>query len=158
MVPSNPVTSAATDAFLPLILFTTVFAFAITRLPAEERQRLTGFFQALGNAMLVVINWVLWLGPIGVGALAYVVGARAGTSAFGALLHYVAVISSVGDRIVAARGTLRRGSPGGYRCSAICARSVRRRQSRSAPNRRWRACRRCSRRPRSSTCPSRIRA
>jgi proton glutamate symport protein len=96
MVPSNPVTSAASDAFLPLILFTTVFAFAITRLPAEERQRLTGFFEALGNAMLVVINWVLWLGPIGVGALAYVVGARAGTSAFGALLHYVAVVSSVG--------------------------------------------------------------
>jgi Na+/H+-dicarboxylate symporter len=96
MVPSNPVTSAASDAFLPLILFTTVFAFAVTRLPAEECQRLTGFFEALGNAMLVVINWVLWLGPIGVGALAYVVGARAGTSAFGALLHYVAVISAVG--------------------------------------------------------------
>jgi proton glutamate symport protein len=96
IVPSNPVTSAATDAFLPLILFTTVFAFAITRLPIEERTRLTGFFQAIGNAMLVVINWVLWLGPIGVGALAYVVGARAGTSAFGALLHYVLIVSAVG--------------------------------------------------------------
>jgi proton glutamate symport protein len=39
---------------------------------------------------------VLWLGPIGVGALAYVVGARAGTSAFGALIHYVIIVSSVG--------------------------------------------------------------
>lgn len=96
IVPSNPVTSAATDAFLPLILFTTVFAFAITRLPPEERKRLTSFFEALGNAMLVVINWVLWLGPLGVGALAYVVGARAGTSAFGALVHYVIIVSSVG--------------------------------------------------------------
>ncbi len=96
IVPSNPIASAANDAFLPMILFTTVFAFAITRLPAEERARLTGFFQALGNAMLVVINWVLWLGPIGVGALAYVVGARAGTSAFGALVHYVLIVSSVG--------------------------------------------------------------
>ncbi len=96
LVPSNPIASAVNDAFLPMILFTTVFAFAITRLPVEERARLTGFFQALGNAMLVVINWVLWLGPIGVGALAYVVGARAGTSAFGALLHYVAIVSAVG--------------------------------------------------------------
>lgn len=96
LVPSNPIASAVNDAFLPMILFTTVFAFAITRLPVEERERLTGFFQALGNAMLVVINWVLWLGPIGVGALAYVVGARAGTSAFGALLHYVAIVSAVG--------------------------------------------------------------
>lgn len=96
IVPSNAVTSAATDAFLPLILFTTVFAFAITRLPKEERGRLTGFFEAVGNAMLVVINWVLFLGPIGVGALAFVLGARAGTSAFGALIHYVVVVSSVG--------------------------------------------------------------
>ena len=96
MVPSNPVASAANDAFLPLILFATVFAFAVTRLPAEERNRLTGFFQAIANAMLVVVNWVLWLGPIGVGALAYVVGARAGTSAFGALLHYVLIVSGVG--------------------------------------------------------------
>ena len=96
LVPSNPIASAVNDAFLPMILFTTVFAFAITRLPVEERERLTGFFQAIGNAMLVVINWVLWLGPIGVGALAYVVGARAGTAAFGALLHYVAILCTVG--------------------------------------------------------------
>lgn len=96
LVPSNPLASAVNDAFLPMILFTTIFAFAITRLPDDERLRLTGFFQAIGNAMLVVINWVLWLGPIGVGALAYVVGARAGTSAFGALLHYVVIVSAVG--------------------------------------------------------------
>lgn len=96
MVPSNAITSAATDAFLPLILFTTIFAFAVTRLPEDERRTINAFFQAIANAMLVVINWVLWLGPIGVGALAYVVGARAGTSAFGALLHYVAIVSSVG--------------------------------------------------------------
>lgn len=96
LVPSNPLASAVNDAFLPMILFTTVFAFAITRLPDDERVRLTGFFQAIGNAMLVVINWVLWLGPVGVGALAYVVGARAGTSAFGALLHYVLIVSAVG--------------------------------------------------------------
>lgn len=96
MVPSNPIAAAANDALLPLIVFTTIFAFAITRLPPHERERLTGLFQALANAMLVIINWVLWLGPIGVGAFAFVVGARAGTSAFGALLHYTVLISTVG--------------------------------------------------------------
>lgn len=96
MVPANVVTSAAESAFLPLILFTTVFAFALTRLPDEQRITLTRFFEALGNTMLIVINWVLWLGPVGVAALAYVVGARAGTAAFGALLHYVAVLCAVG--------------------------------------------------------------
>jgi proton glutamate symport protein len=96
LVPTNPVAAAANDAFLPLILFTTVFAFAVVRLPAAQRDILTGFFRALADAMLVVIGWVLWLAPIGVLALAYVVGARAGTSAFGALLHYVIVVSAVG--------------------------------------------------------------
>lgn len=96
MIPTNPIAAAANDSFLPLIVFTTVFAFAVTQLPEEPRDRLTGFFQALADAMLVVINWVLWIGPIGVFALAYVVGARAGTSAFGALVHYVLIVAGVG--------------------------------------------------------------
>src|SRR5688572_21856778 len=91
IVPSNPVAAAAEDAILPLILFTLVFAFALTRLPAEPRARLVGFFEAVGDTMLVIINWVLWIGPVGVFALAYVVGARAGGEAFGALLHYVLI-------------------------------------------------------------------
>jgi Na+/H+-dicarboxylate symporter len=96
IVPTNVVAAAAEDAILPLILFTLVFAFALTRLPAEPRQILVGFFQAIADVMLVVIGWVLWIAPIGVFALAYVVGARAGGAAFGALLHYVLIVSAVG--------------------------------------------------------------
>lgn len=96
IVPTNPVAAAANSAFLPLIVFTMVFAFALTRLPAEPRALLTRFFQAIADVMLVMIGWILWLAPLGVFALAYVVGARAGTAAFGALLHYVLIISAVG--------------------------------------------------------------
>lgn len=99
IVPSNPVAAAAEDAILPLILFTLVFAFALTRLPEEPRERLVAFFQALADTMLVIIGWVLWIAPIGVFALAFVVGARAGGAAFGALLHYVLIISAVGIAI-----------------------------------------------------------
>jgi Na+/H+-dicarboxylate symporter len=42
---------------------------------------------------------VLWIGPIGVFALAYVVGARAGSIAIGALLHYVVIVTAVGTVI-----------------------------------------------------------
>jgi len=49
--------------------------------------------------MLVVINWILWIGPIGVFALAYVVGARAGGTAFGALIHYVIIVTATGTVI-----------------------------------------------------------
>ena len=96
IVPNNVVAAAAEDAILPLILFTLVFAFALTRLPKEPRERLVGVFQAIADTMLVVINWVLWIAPVGVFALAYVVGARAGGSAFGALAHYVIIVSAVG--------------------------------------------------------------
>lgn len=96
IVPTNPVSAAATDSFLPLILFTAVFGFALTRLPVEPREFLTRFFRAVSDVMLVMIGWMLWLGPIGVFALAYVVGARAGAAAFGALLHYVVIVSAVG--------------------------------------------------------------
>lgn len=96
MVPSNPVTAAATNAFLPLMIFSLTFAFAITRLPKGQRDLLIEFFRAIADAMLVVIGWVLLIAPIGVFALAFMVGARAGTAAFGALLHYVLIVSSVG--------------------------------------------------------------
>jgi proton glutamate symport protein len=96
MVPTNPIAAAANDQILPLMVFTAVFAFAVTRLPDGPRKQLTGFFRAIADVMLVIINWVLWLAPIGVFALAYVVGARAGASALGALLHYVVIVSAVG--------------------------------------------------------------
>jgi proton glutamate symport protein len=96
IVPSNVVAAAAEDAILPLILFTLVFAFALVQLPEAPRERLIGFFQAVADTMLVVIGWILWIAPIGVFALAYVVGARAGGGAFGALLHYVLIVSAVG--------------------------------------------------------------
>lgn len=102
LVPTNPVAAAAEDAILPLIVFTTVFAFAVTRLAPDPRARLTGFFSALADAMIVVIEWVLKLAPIGVFALAFVVGARSGAAALGTLLHYVLVVSAVGAVILIA--------------------------------------------------------
>lgn len=96
IIPTNPIAAAANDAILPLMIFTTVFAFASTRLPAGQRTILTDFFAALAEAMIIVIEWVLKLAPVGVFALAFVVGARAGAGAFGALLHYIGTVSAVG--------------------------------------------------------------
>ena len=96
IVPTNPISAAAEDAILPLIIFTGVFAFAVTRLPVEPRTVLTSFFSALADAMIIVIEWVLKLAPIGVFALAFVVGARSGAAAFGAVIHYILVVSAVG--------------------------------------------------------------
>ncbi len=96
MVPTNPVAAAANDAILPLIIFTLVFALAITRLEPDGRDRLSGLFSALADAMLVIITWVLALAPIGVAALGFVVAARTGAGAIGVFLHYILIVSAVG--------------------------------------------------------------
>jgi proton glutamate symport protein len=96
MVPTNPINAAANDAILPLILFTVVFALAITRLQPAARDQLTGIFTAIGDAMLVIIGWVLALAPIGVAALGFVVAARTGAGAIGVFLHYILIVSAVG--------------------------------------------------------------
>ena len=96
IVPTNIVRAAADDAFLSLIIFSLVFAFAVTRVGADRRLAMLAFFEALRDVMLVVIDWVLWLAPLGVFALALVIGAKAGGAAFGALIHYVLIVSSVG--------------------------------------------------------------
>lgn len=96
LIPTNAIAAAAEDAVLPLMIFALAFAFAISRLPEPQRILLDNFFNALGNVLLIIIQWVLTLAPIGVFALALGVGAKAGLAAFGALLHYVVIVSSIG--------------------------------------------------------------
>jgi len=96
IVPQNIVAAASGDAFLPLTVFSLALAFAIANLPTAQRDQLTALFQAFTDAMLIIIGWVLKLAPIGVFALAYGVGARTGASAFGALIHYILIVSSIG--------------------------------------------------------------
>jgi Na+/H+-dicarboxylate symporter len=96
IVPTNIVDAAATDAFLPLTVFAMVFAFAITRLPTERRKLLIDFFQAIADALIVVIGWVLVLAPLGVFCLAFGLGMETGAAAFGALLHYILTVSTLG--------------------------------------------------------------
>lgn len=122
MVPTNPIAAAASDAILPLMIFTAAFAFAALRLPDEKRKSITGLFEAIADAMVIIINWVLAIAPIGVFALAFVVGAKAGTAALGALAHYVFILSALGvivwlaSFVVAVLGA-RRGLPAFFKAS-----------------------------------------
>jgi len=95
LVPSNPIKAAAEGEMLPLVLFAIVFGFAVIRIPAARGRALVELFQGVVDAMLVVVHWVILVGPIGVFALAYVVGARAGVGAAHALGHYLAMLVAV---------------------------------------------------------------
>ena len=92
IIPSNAIAAAATAAMLPLVVFALFFGFALTRIDAERRALVLGFFQAVADAMIVVVHWVLWAAPLGVFALILAVCARAGLSVLSALGIYIALL------------------------------------------------------------------
>jgi proton glutamate symport protein len=92
LVPTNPVKAAVDGAMLPLIVFTLLFAVATMRLPDESRAQITDFFQAVGQAMLTIVRWILRLTPLGVFALAVDMGSALGFTAVRAVGYYVGVL------------------------------------------------------------------
>jgi proton glutamate symport protein len=95
LVPTNPVGAMAEGAMLPFIIFTLLFALAAARLEQEHKDLVTNFFRAVSEAMLVLINWILDLAPIGVFALALNLGANMGLATAGAILSYVVIHSGL---------------------------------------------------------------
>lgn len=102
LIAPNVIAAAAETTMLPLTIFFALFAVAVARLPETQRATLLGVFQALANAMLTIIGWVLWIAPIGVFALALGVAARAGGGAFTTLVHYILVVSAMGGVVLVA--------------------------------------------------------
>ncbi len=89
LIPANPIAAAANGAMVPLVLFTLFFALAITKSPPQHRATLVGFFQALGEAMLVLVRWVVMLAPIGVFALVLPLAAHAGATLVSGIGFYI---------------------------------------------------------------------
>ncbi len=70
MLPENVISAAANNGqMLGVIVFSILFAVAITRLPATEMRTIREFFQAACDAMIVLTKWVMALAPVGVFAL-----------------------------------------------------------------------------------------
>lgn len=93
LVPSNPVRAAADGAMLPLVIFSLALGLAATRIETGLRDALLRFFQAMADAMLVIVRWVLVFTPVGVFALSIGVASRLGIGAAGALAYYLVVVA-----------------------------------------------------------------
>lgn len=90
LLPSNPVAAAADGAILPLVLFSVIFGLAAGRIATDDRNRIVAGARAVGDAMFVVIEWILAAAPVGVFALALSLAARTGASLVGAVAGFVA--------------------------------------------------------------------
>ena len=96
VIPDNVFAAATNGDILPLVIFSLLFALALGAISDKGRASVVTLFEAIGDALLVIIAWVLWIAPLGVLALAFTVGSAAGGSAFAGLGHYVVVISVIG--------------------------------------------------------------
>ncbi len=92
IIPANAVAAAAQSAMLPLVVFALFFGFALTRIEAERRAAMVGLFQSIADTMIVIVQWVLWVAPLGVFALVLGVCATAGASVISALGWYIALL------------------------------------------------------------------
>jgi DAACS family dicarboxylate/amino acid:cation (Na+ or H+) symporter len=92
IVPRNPVASAAQGDMLGLIFFSLIFGAALSLLPRERARPMLGVLEALGDAVVVIIHWVMALAPYGVFALIFSVTALFGYDLLQKLLWYVLTV------------------------------------------------------------------
>ena len=93
LLPTNILEAGVKGDVFSLLLFTGFFALAVTRLPLDRRLLLTNVFQALSEAMLQLVRWVLVATPIGVFALTFVIALETGVSTGGLLGAYIIIVS-----------------------------------------------------------------
>jgi len=89
LVPSNPFAAASSGTLLPLIVFTALFAAAAGTLEEEKRGRLVRFAEAVSDALIRLVWWILWTAPIGIFGLAAPVTAQLGWGLIQSLAVFV---------------------------------------------------------------------
>jgi Na+/H+-dicarboxylate symporter len=93
LIPPNPIAAAANGAMVPLIVFTLILAIAIARSPESTRTPLVTLARALGDAMLLIVRWVVLMAPVGVFALVLPIAAHLGGSVAGVIGAYIVAYS-----------------------------------------------------------------
>lgn len=92
LVPDNPVAAAASGEILPLISFSIIFGIVLTVIGPRGKP-LLDVIDALFAAVMKLVDWVLWLAPIGVFCLVAWTVARLGAAELiGPLAEYMIVV------------------------------------------------------------------
>ena len=97
LIPANPVRAAVDGNLLPLIVFVTIFAVAVSALPDDKRTTLTDLADVATQALIRIVYWVLLVAPLGIFALVASVVAQFGWSLVKTMAVFVvAVIVGLG--------------------------------------------------------------
>ncbi len=92
LVPANPFKAAADGNLLPIIVFVTIFGIAAASLPPEKRAPLTSIADAVTDALVRIVHWVLLVAPVGIFALVAPFVAQVGWKLVFAMLGFIATV------------------------------------------------------------------
>src|SRR6267143_154298 len=92
LVPANPFKAAADGNLLPVIVFVTIFAIATATLPLERRAPLVAMADAVTEALIRIVHWVLLVAPIGIFALVAPAVVQYGWEVVRAMLWFIAAV------------------------------------------------------------------
>jgi Na+/H+-dicarboxylate symporter len=92
IIPENPFEAIASGDVLPVIFFSILFGYFITRLSDKPKLQLGNFFQAAFEAMMKMTRFVVWSAPLGVFGIMARIIAKAGFGAFKSLGIYFLVV------------------------------------------------------------------
>jgi len=93
MFPPNIFSAAADNGqLLGVIVFSLLFAIAITQLPQGDMGGLIGFFKAVNDVMILVTKWIMAMAPLGVFALIMPVIYKTGPELFVKMGSYFATV------------------------------------------------------------------
>jgi len=89
LVPANPFAAAANGSLLPLIVFTALLAAATGTLASEKKERLITAAEDIGEALIKMVWWILYMAPIGIFGLIAPATAKMGWGLLQSLLVFI---------------------------------------------------------------------
>jgi Na+/H+-dicarboxylate symporter len=92
IIPENPFQAMVSGDVLPVIFFSILFGYFITRLSEKPKVQLSTFFQAAFEAMMKMTRFVVWSAPLGIFGIMARIVASAGFGAFKSLGFYFLVV------------------------------------------------------------------
>ncbi|MFZ0389159.1 MAG: dicarboxylate/amino acid:cation symporter [Calditrichia bacterium] len=92
IIPTNPLRSMVEGDILPVIFFSLLFGFFITKTPNPYRKHLTTFFQSVFEVMMRMTHFIIRFTPIGVFALIAKIIAQTGFEVFAPLGSYMLTV------------------------------------------------------------------
>ena len=94
LFPSNPIEAMAAGNMIQIIIFAMLFGYGVNKI-SNETSKVRSFFIDLNEIILNIVNFVIWLSPVGVFCLIFSTFSSLGISIIFTLINYFLIVVGV---------------------------------------------------------------